>query len=167
VSASASPGPERDAWRVGAWGPLGWIETTLKAAGVAVGIVALALVLGDDADWASGVRLVQAIVLGVLSLGLLAAIGDRVAEREIVGMIFIPLMCLGHLAMLIAVAWSPDAGGYLLAFAFLMLAGDLVKLVFLRTTGFRVRRVAPAVVYGLTSAYVAGYIALLLLEAAR
>ena len=78
--------------------------------------------------------LVAMIVLGLLALGLVAAIADRYADREIVGMVFILGMNVGHIAMLIALARDADAGGFLVAFALLMLAGDLVKLVFLATT---------------------------------
>ena len=155
--------PARAPWHVGDWGPLGWLETVLKLAGVAVGVAALAATLGDPADGAGGARLAQVIVLGVLCLGLLAAIADRLADREIVGMVFIVAMNIGHLAMLAALL-RDDVGGHLLTFAALMLAGDLVKLVFLKTTGFTVRSVPPAAVYGLVGAYVAGYVALILIE---
>jgi len=44
----------------------------------------------------NGVRLVQWIVLAILSLGLVAAIFDRLAGREIVAMAFVLLNNLGH-----------------------------------------------------------------------
>lgn len=157
--------PARPAWHVGDWGPLGWLETALKLAGVAVGIAALAATLGDPTDGPGGVRLAAVIVLGVLCLGLVAAIADRLADREIVGMAFILAMNVGHLAMLWALL-RDDVGGHLLTFAALMLAGDLVKLVFLKTTGFTVRSVPRAAVYGLVGTYVAGYVALIILALA-
>jgi hypothetical protein len=106
------------------------------------------------------------ILLGVLSLGLLAAVADRLLEREVIGMAFIPLMLAGHVAMTVALARDGDLGGYVFAFGGLMLAGDLVKLVFLATSGFRVRDLPPAVPFALTGAYAAGYAALLLMQAA-
>lgn len=157
--------PARPAWHVGDWGPLGWLETALKLAGVAVGIAALAATLGDPTDGPGGTRLAAAIVLAVLCLGLVAAIADRLADREIVGMAFILAMNAGHLAMLWALL-RDDVGGHLLTFAALMLAGDLVKLVFLKTTGFTVRSVPRAAVYGLVGTYVAGYVALIILALA-
>jgi hypothetical protein len=45
-----------------------------------------------------------------------------------------------------------------------MLAGDLVKLVFLRVHDFAVRDTPKAVLYGLTLVYVVGYLAILVLE---
>ena len=153
----------RPAWHVGEWGPLGWAETALKSAGVLVGIAALLTALDHDKDGASGARLVAVVILGVMSAGLVAGIADRLASREAVGFAFILAMVAGHVAMTVALARDGDLGGFLAAFAALMLAGDAVKLVFLRTTGFRVRGVPPAVVYGLTSAYAIGYVVLLLI----
>ncbi len=162
---SADAAPSR-AWHVGDWGPLGWLETALKAGGVGVGIAALISATGSSAEAPGGARLAEVIVLGVLCLGLLAAIADRYADRETIGMVFILGMNAGHIAMLIALARDADVGGLLVAFATLMLAGDLVKLVFLATTGFTVRSVPRAAVYGLVGAYVAGYVALILIELA-
>lgn len=153
-------------WRVGDWGALGWLETALKWAGAVVGVGALVTALGEPVDGASGVRLAQVVVLGVLSAGLLAALADRWLEREVIGMAFIPAMLAGHVCMTVALARDDGLGSLLVAFAALMLAGDLVKLVFLATSGFRVRDVPPGAVYGLTGAYAAGYAALLVMQAA-
>jgi hypothetical protein len=161
VSARTPP-----AWHVGDWGPLGWAETALKAAGVMVGIAALLTALGREPDGAGGARLAAVVILAVLSLGLVVGIADRYAGREAVGFAFILAMVAGHAAMTVALARDGGLAGFLAAFAALMLAGDLVKLTFLRTTGFRVRDVPPAAVYGLTSAYAAGYVALLLIAPA-
>ncbi len=153
-------------WHVGDWGPLGWAETALKTAGVLVGIAALLTASDHAPDGASGARLVAVVILAVLSLGLVAGIADRLAGRELVGLLFILGMVAGHVAMTVALARDGGLGGYLAAFAALMLAGDLVKLVFLRTTGFRVRSVPPAAVYGLTATYAAAYVVLLILAPA-
>jgi hypothetical protein len=161
VSARTPP-----AWHVGDWGPLGWAETALKTAGVMVGIAALLTALGREPDGAGGARLAAVVILAVLSLGLVVGIADRYAGREAVGFAFILAMVAGHAAMTVALARDGGLAGFLAAFAALMLAGDLVKLTFLRTTGFRVRDVPPAAVYGLTSAYAAGYVALLLIAPA-
>lgn len=158
-------GASRRDWHVGEWGPLGWLETALKGAGIVVGVAALVTALGRSADGAGGIRLAQVILLAVLSAGLLAAVADRLLEREIVGMAFIPFMLAGHVCMTVALARDGDLGGYVVAFGALMLAGDLVKLGFLATSGFRVRDLPPAVPFALTGAYAAGYAALLVMQA--
>ncbi len=105
------------------------------------------------------------MILVLLSLGLVAAIADRVADREVVGVAFILAMNAGHWCMTLALA-RDALPGFLAAFAALMLAGDLVKLAFLARSGFTVRAVPRAVVYGLTGGYALGYAALILLAVA-
>jgi MFS superfamily sulfate permease-like transporter len=131
-----------------------------------VGVAALLSALGRPVDGAEGARLAEVILLGVLSAGLLAGIADRLAAREAVGMVFILAMVAGHLSMTVALGRDAQVGGFLVAFCCLMLAGDLVKLVFLGRTGFTVRSVPRAAVYGLTGAYALGYAALLVIELA-
>ncbi|MGD2040357.1 MAG: hypothetical protein PVH11_05990, partial [Anaerolineae bacterium] len=110
-------------------------------------------------------HLFQLIVLFVLSLGLVAAILDRWIEREIVAMVFVILNNVAHWGMVIALLFQPWPGWLLLAFAGLMLLGDLVKLVFLRVhTDFAVRNTPRVALYGLTGVYVTGYSMILLLE---
>lgn len=151
---------------MGQWGGLGWLETALKLGGVGVGVAALVRAVGHPADAPAGGRLAEVVILAVLCLGLLAAIADRLWEREIVGVVFILAMNAGHIAMLAALLRDPDTGALLAAFAALMLAGDLVKLVFLATTGFAPRSAPRAVAYGVVGAYVAGYVALILIALA-
>ncbi len=153
------------AWHVGSWSALAWAETALKTLGIGVGVAALLTALDAPADGAGGARLVAVVILVVLSLGLVAAIFDRVADREVVGVVFILAMNVGHWCMTVALA-RDDVAGFLVAFAALMLAGDLVKLAFLARTGFTVRTVPRGVVYGLTASYAVGYAVLILLAAA-
>jgi hypothetical protein len=155
-------------WHIAPWPPLAWLETVIKLGALVLGIIALAQALSSGVfalpDW---LRLAQLIILGLLSLGLVAAILDRFAERETVAMIFVVLNNLGHWGMVAALASKPGPGGLLPAFAGLMLLGDIVKLVFLRVHGFSVRDTPKAVLYGLTSVYVVGYLVILLLELVR
>lgn len=152
-------------WHVGRWGPLGWLETALKGGAIVCGLAAFARAVGDDLAVPSGARLAQWIVMIVLTLGLVGAIADRVAEREIVGMAFVIPNVAAHAGMTVALMGDPGPGSLLVAFAALMLAGDLVKIAFLTTTGFTVRSISPRVVVGLTTFYAASYALLLILDA--
>jgi hypothetical protein len=155
-------------WYVGDWPPLAWAETALKLVAIVFGIVALVQAISAGAfALPSGPRLAQFLVLAFLSLGLLVAIFDRLAEREIVAMIFVILNNLGHWGMVVALATRPGPGWLLVSFAGLMLLGDLVKLAFLKAHDFSVRDTPRAVLYGLTSVYIVGYLAILLLELMR
>lgn len=155
-------------WHVASWPPLAWLETVVKLAALVLGIVALGQALSGGAfALPGGLRLVQLVILAFLSLGLVAAIFDRLAEREIVAMAFVVLNNLGHWGMVVALATEPGPGGLLPAFAALMLLGDLVKLVFLRAHDFSVRDTPLVALYGLTGVYVVGYLVILLLEFVR
>jgi hypothetical protein len=152
-------------WHVAPWPPLAWLETVIKLIAIAIGIVALIQALaGGQFSLPSGLRLAQLVILAFLSLGLVAAIFDRLVEREIVAMVFVILNNLGHWGMVVAMASKPGPGALLTAFAGLMLAGDVVKLVFLRVHDHSVRDTPRAVLYGLTLVYVAGYLVILLLQ---
>jgi len=80
-------------------------------------------------------------------------------------MAFAILNNIGHWGMLYALTRTPGPGWLLALFAGLMLAGDLVKLAFLKTSDFTVRDTPKAALYGLTGFCVAGYALILLFEA--
>lgn len=153
-------------WHVATWHPLAWVETAVKVAAHVVAVIVLVGALQRGGwTWPGGARLAQFIVLIVLSLGLVAAIFDRLQEREIVAMVFVLVNNVAHWGMVVALAVPPGPGSALTAFAALMLAGDLVKLVFLTVTDFTVRDTPRSVLYGLTLVYVVGYIVILALQA--
>lgn len=163
TSTSSTTGKQ---WHIAAWPPLAWLETIIKLVALTAALIALGNAL-DTGDFAlpSGVASVQFVILAVLSLGLLAAIGDRIIEREIVAMLFVLVNNAGHWGMLLALASASDAGLSLAVFAALMLAGDLVKLLFIAVErDFTVRDVPRIVLYALTAFYAAGYALLLVLE---
>jgi hypothetical protein len=152
-------------WHVDRWPPLAWLETVVKLVAIVLGIVAGVQALSSgNFSRPAGPQLAQLIILALLSFGLVAAIFDRLAGREIVAMIFVVLNNLGHWGMVLALATNPGPGWMLPAFAALMLLGDLVKLLFLKVHDFSVRDTPPAVLYGLTLVYVVGYLAILILE---
>jgi hypothetical protein len=155
-------------WHVAHWPPLAWLETAIKLAAIAVGLIAFVQALSAGGfGLPGGLRLAQLAVLGMLSLGLVAALFDRLMEREVVAMVFVILNNLGHWGMVVALALQPGPGSLLLAFSALMLAGDVVKLVFLRVYDFAVRDTPRVVLFGLTSFYVVGYLVIFLLELMR
>ena len=158
---SQSPISSRS-WHIAHWPFLAWLETIIKLAALTIGIIAgiNALSAGSLA-LPTGLQLVQFVILLLLSLGLIAAIFDRIADREITAMIFVVMNNLGHWGMLLGLTAGAE---YLLWFAGLMLLGDLVKLWFIRVHNFTVRDYAPRILYILTLFYVGSYTLLILLE---
>ena len=149
-------------WHIAKWPPLAWLETIIKLValiiGISVGVTALAV--GEFA-LPTGTRLAQFIILIILSLGLIMAIFDRIADREIIAMIFVVLNNLGHWGMVLGLAAGSE---WLLWFASFMLLGDLVKLLFIRVNRFTVRDFTPRILYALTVFHLGGYALLILLE---
>ena len=154
--------PAQKTWHVARWPMLAWLETIIKLAALIVGITAGIIAISDGSlTFPSGIRLAQFIILALLSLGLVGAIFDRLADKEIVAMIFVVINNLGHWGMILGLA---AGSARLLPFAALMLLGDLVKIWFIRAHSFTVRDFAPRILYALTLFFVAGYGLLILLE---
>ena len=152
-------------WHIARWAPLAWLETGIKLVALGIGVgTAVSAIIAGDFSWPTGLRLVQFILLIVLSLGLIAAIFDRLADREIVAMGFVILNNLGHWGMVLGLTAVAIGSNAVWLFAGLMLLGDLVKLWFIKTENFTVRDFPQPVLYGLTLVYVVGYMFILLLE---
>jgi hypothetical protein len=163
-----TPSSPQKSWYIANWSPLGWLETAIKLVALMVAMIALSVTSGTFSS-PSGARLVQVIVLVILSLGLTAGIADRYQQREIIAMLFIVINNVGHWGMVYALLTKVASDGSLTAknlmpiFAGLMLLGDLVKLVWLRVSGHTQDGYPQSVLYGLVGVYVVGYIIILLL----
>ena len=136
-------------WHVARWSGLAWLETGIKLAAVAVAVIALS----------------ASTLLGLLSVGLVIAIWDRLASREVISVVFVVLSNLGHWSAFARLALTRTIAAPLAVFTGLMLAGDLAKIAFLRRDGFRARRVSPRALVALTSVYAVGYATILVLFA--
>jgi len=151
-------------WHVANWSLLGWLETGIKLIAFVAALVALITALSSGTFTApSGAHLIQVIVLSVLSLGLTAGIVDRYNQREIIAMGFILLNNIAHWGMVYALLTIPAPASLLLIFAGLMLVGDLVKIYWLRVSGYTQGGYPQSVLYGLTGIYVVGYIIILII----
>jgi len=135
-------------WHFAKWSLLAWLETIVKTIAILFAIVALVNALSSGIfQLPSGVRLAQSIVLGILSLGLVAAIFDRFSRHEIVSMIFVIFNNLGHWGMLIAFTFIPGPAALLVCFSALMLVGDLVKLASFKLDNFTQSGVSLTILY--------------------
>ena len=141
------------AWHVGEYGLLGWAETALKAAAFVVAYVAFAQALGRSLHSPDGIHIVELSLLGVAELGLLAAIADRLAEREAIAMGFVCCNNAAHLGMLFALLAAPGPGGLVSVFCGLMLSGEAVKLVWLEEHRVTMRGLSTLALQALVGAY--------------
>jgi len=136
---------------------MGWIETGVKSCAFLCAYVALASSISTGWSTPRGVRIVELVLIGIATLGLMAAIGDRLLAGEIFAMVFVCFNNLAHLALLVSLLTTAGPGRLLTAFALLMICGELVKIRFLHSTGFTVRNTPTATVIGLTAAYALVY----------
>ena len=102
------------------WGTLGWIETGVKSLAFLCAYVRSGIVDHDRMVDPRGVRVAELVLVGIATVGLLAAIGDRLLEREIVAMVFVCFNNLAHLALLASLVTTAGPGHLLTAFAVLM-----------------------------------------------
>ena len=152
-------------WHVAKWPPLAWLETLIKLVALGIGMgTAVSALANPNFALPTGPRLAQFVLLIILSLGLVAAIFDRLADREIIAMVFVVLNNLGHWDMVLAQSAATDLGNAIWLFAGLMLLGDLVKIWFIKANNFTVRDFPQRTLYILTAVYVVGYAIILLLE---
>jgi hypothetical protein len=152
-------------WHVAKYPALAWAETVLKATAIVIGIVALSISFArGSAAWPAGVRLAEFAVMAFLAIGLVAAIFDRIIEREIVAMVFVIFNNLAHWGIVASLVYLPNANPYLFPFCALMAFGDMVKTIFLKAHSFQVRNIPQFMLFGLTAAYIIGYLMVLILE---
>ena len=151
------------AWHVGDYGPLGWAETAVKGVAFICAYIAFAHALDRTLHSPDGIRIAELVLIGIAEVGLLAAIGERLIEREAIAMGFVVFNNAAHIGMLYALLAVPGPGGLVSLFCGLMLTGEGIKLVWLRTTEFRVREIAPLVVQGIVVAYAVIYLVALLI----
>lgn len=136
-------------WWLNRWPFLGWLETAIKAmAWLVVPYIPLPNVGNSMAfrSWEHRIVFICQTVLmfGVSSLLSLAII-DRLFYREIIAMIFVFPMNWSHWSVTVAMYRYGPAGidsRYFRVFCWLMLLGDIVKLLFFSVHDFRILNVA-------------------------
>ncbi|MAT41001.1 MAG: hypothetical protein CL609_01580 [Anaerolineaceae bacterium] len=143
-------------WHISDWSILGWVETILKIiAFIFAGMIIFpAIQFGNIQIPSLGLFLIIQILL---SLGLFVAIFDRLKEKEIIAMVFIIVNNLAHWGIVYSLFTQVNHSLYLLLFFVFMLVGDLVKIIFIKTTNFTVRDLPKSALYGLTIFYIIGY----------
>jgi hypothetical protein len=105
-----TPLRETPAWHVARWGRLGRIETGVKSLAFLCAYVALATSCTTGWSTPGRVRVAELVLIGIATVGLLAAIGDRLLEREIVAMLFVAFNNLAHLALLASLLTTAGPG---------------------------------------------------------
>jgi hypothetical protein len=124
-------------WHTAQWGTWGWLETIAKCIALVAAFIAVLspfpasifLLLGNP-------NLVALIVLILLTLASIAQLTIRLKQQETISTIFAVLNLLGHVVLLIAVALVPHHRLWPVLFGVFYVVGQLVKIQFLRITGY-------------------------------
>ena len=154
----SAPWSGQRTWHVARWGVLGWAETLVKLVGIVLAIGAA--LRGGAWAFSSTHPLAHGLLLAI-TVGYVVAILDRWTDKEIVAMVFVLAMVLGHVAMAYASGRSDWPGVTLRLFAASMLAGDLLKLAWFAKTGARVRDLPRPVPFVMTGVLAALYVVVL------
>jgi hypothetical protein len=144
-------------WHVGEYDLLGWAETAVKGVAFVVAYVAFVQALGRSLQSPDGIHIAELALLGVAEAGLLAAIFDRLAEREAIAMAFVVFSNTAHLGMLYALLAAPGPGGLVSLFCGLMLAGEAVKLVWVQEHQITMRDLSTLAIQALVGGYAVIY----------
>jgi len=124
-------------WHTSEWGAWGWLETILKLIALAAGVIAFFQSNAANPLVVSGnPHLAALILLGLESLGAVAQVGIRFVQREIISFVFAILNLLGHLGLFIALLRVPTDTTLFVIFGVFYALGQLVKVQFLRTSGY-------------------------------
>ena len=144
-------------WHWSGMRSLGWLETAIKFLAMAVAFVALAQTLPAAFGWPTGIPgTLRFVAAAAMTLLLVLAIYDRIADREVFAMAFLPLNIGAHAAYVYLIQAGPEHFAVWL-YPALMLAGDLVKFAAIRVYDMHVREFGPRVLYFLTEVFLAGY----------
>ncbi len=129
--------PQNRGWHTSEWGAWGWAETILKLVALGAGIIAFLqsnaaspLVFGENP------HLLAVILCGLMALGSVVQLGFRFLQREIISFAFAVVNLLGHFGMFIALLRVPAEMTLLVVFGVFYVLGQVVKVQFLRVTGY-------------------------------
>ncbi len=150
-------------WHFENWHLLGWIETVIKILAIFIGIYSFFLGIKQPEFLnINNLPFIPLVIFLILSLGLLLAIFNRYQKKDIISMVFILFNNWGHWGLLYAIYKGINVK-FLYSFVLLMLAGDLVKLVFIKKHNYSERDIPTKYINYLTWIYVGGYLFIILL----
>jgi hypothetical protein len=124
-------------WHVASWGTLGWLETGAKVVGIIAGIIAFSTASSQpQLPLAGFANTAAAILLGLMTLGVIGSIFIRIYQREIISIIFAIASALGHAGMSFYLLRGMQDNTLPVIFGVAYIVGELIKQRFIATTGY-------------------------------
>jgi hypothetical protein len=129
---------ESASWHVQNWGVWGWVETIIKLVGIVIAVYGLISILPSfSLGLPLNLHLIAVIVLALMTLMSLFIVTIRFGQREIIAFAFAILSAVGHISALLVLLQASAQTFYpTVGFALAYLLGELVKIQFLRITGY-------------------------------
>jgi len=167
----SSPNKTDTKWRFmphQTYGVLGWIETLLKGLACAAAFVSISQYNSNLSDVVFLVaRIVATVMLGLLQGIYTALMVFRFLDGELFAIAFSILLFLANFAMLIISIYSVDPSQYVFVYAFLMLLGEFVKMMFLflkKKEEFSVRFLNRSMLWAVSGVMACLYVVILICE---
>jgi hypothetical protein len=123
-------------WHTAQWGTWGWLETIAKIVALIAAFIALLTPLPSTFVIGGNPHVAALIVLALLTLAAILQVVIRLGQRETISMAFAVFNLLGHVALLIALAQVPHRRLWPVLFGVFYVVGQLIKIQFLRITGY-------------------------------
>jgi len=110
-------------------------------------------------------RIAQIVLMAIAGGGLTALIVHRVLDKEIFALGFLIFHTVGHWIMVIITGLAKDPSAFLFTYAFLMILGEYVKMmfVFLADT-IEVRFFNKYMLYGISGGFILLYIGVIIAQ---
>ncbi len=151
-------------WHVAPMSRLEKLETAFKTVAMIVAFVTFAQVFSPgQLETPAGVAGTQSRIIMWLAVALGIAILDRLQQRELFSVAFVVVNDLAHWAMYLSFLSGLSAMASVVAYCALMMAGDIVKIVFFATTGYTVRGAPRPLLLVGVAAFVVAYSVVLVL----
>jgi len=106
------------------------MESLVKLLAIGVGIASLSIYLNQPFNY-HGTRITQMALMGIVGVVYLAAVAQRIRDKELFALGFIVVLNVGHIIMLLILILSIDPGAFIFTYAFLMILGEFIKVCFL------------------------------------
>jgi hypothetical protein len=71
-----------------------------------------------------------------MTVGMVVVLFARIAQKEIISIVFAVFNLLGHAGLLVALLRTSDAAGYGILFGIFMAAGEVVRARYFQVTGY-------------------------------
>jgi len=151
-------------WRCQRYGPLGWLETLVKAFAIGVGIASLSIYKNVPRVLRAK-RITQIVFMGIIGGVFLAAIVQRVLDKELFALGFMIVQFFGHWIMTIILILSDDPGSFIFVYVILMICGEFIKLCFLGLAeNIDVKYLNRPILFGISIFFVVLYIIIMILQ---